>query len=142
MADEEKELSQEAEKVEAPSSDKPTTQEPEASAAPEEATEKSPNALAEKRGRMVASGLIAAVVLSLIAVLVAGIFQFGSKFLAPCPADLPVNDPAPVLWKAMTDERVPQQSLGVGQSVSGQVKLKAPVAAAESTTDAATGQNK
>jgi hypothetical protein len=142
MADEEKELSQQAEKLEAPSSDETTTQEPETPAVPEMASEEPPNGLAEKRGRMVASGLIAAVVLSLIAVLVAGIFQFGTKFLAPCPADLPVNDPAPVLWKAMTAENVPQQSLGVAQTVSGQVKLKGPVAAAESAVEAAPGERK
>lgn len=142
MADDEKEFSKEAEKVESPSGEESTTQEPEAPEAHEAAAEKVPNGLAEKRGRMVASGLIAAVVLSLVAVLVAGIFQLGSKFLAPCPADLPVNDPSPILWKALTAESVPQQSLGVAKNVSGQVRLKGSIAAGESKTDAATGQNK
>jgi len=54
----------------------------------------------ETRGRMIRAGLIATVILSGIAVLVAGIFQLTSRWLIPCPTDLPVNDPAPILWNA------------------------------------------
>ncbi len=60
------------------------------------------NHLAAKRGRMVATGLVTAVILTFIAVIVAGIFQITSRLLIPCPVDLPVNDPAPILWRNIT----------------------------------------
>ncbi|MBI4963391.1 MAG: hypothetical protein HY913_08940 [Desulfomonile tiedjei] len=67
----------------------------------------------EKRGRMVVAGLVATVVVSFVALLVAAIFQVTSRWLVPCPTDLPVNDPAPILWKAMLSEKVPPYQLGV-----------------------------
>jgi hypothetical protein len=68
---------------------------------------------AEKGGRMVVAGLVAAVVVSLIALLVVAIFQITSRWLVTCPTDLPVNDPAPILWKAMVSENMPPHKLGV-----------------------------
>ena len=73
---------------------------------------------------MVATGLVTAVILSLIAVIVAGIFQITSRLLIPCPTDLPVNDPAPILWKNMTSQQVTPQPLGISDKISGEVKLK------------------
>jgi len=68
---------------------------------------------AEKRGRMVVAGLVATVVVSFIALLVAAIFQVTSRWLITCPTDLPVNDPAPILWKAMVSESATPFRLGV-----------------------------
>jgi hypothetical protein len=71
------------------------------------------NHIAEKRGRMVVAGIIAAIVLSIIAVIVAGIFHFTSKLLIGCPTDLPVNDPAPKLWSLIVSEKTVNMPLGV-----------------------------
>jgi hypothetical protein len=84
---------------------------------------------AQKRGRMIAGGLVTAVVVSLIAVLVAGIFQFSSKWLRPCPTELPVNDPSPKLWQEMVAQKVTIQAIGVPERVRAETQLKksAPV---------------
>lgn len=94
------------------------------------------NHLAAKRGRMVATGLGAAVILSVIAVIVAGIFQVTSKLLIECPTDLPVNDPAPILWRNIVSPQATQQSLGISDKIAGEVKLKeASAAPAETETE-------
>jgi hypothetical protein len=94
------------------------------------------NHLAAKRGRMVATGLVTAVILSIIAVIVAGIFQFTSRLLIPCPTDLPVNDPAPILWRSITAPQLGPQSLGISDKIAGEVKLKeASASPAESETE-------
>ena len=124
MGDEEKDIllnsdATEAKSIEAPAADEsvePPTEEEKPAVQAEELT--------VRRGRMVATGLVTAVVLSLIAVIVAGIFQVTSKLMAPCPTDLPVNDPAPILWKSMTSQQVTAQPLGISEKISGEVKLK------------------
>ena len=94
------------------------------------------NHLAAKRGRMVATGLVTAVILTVIAVIVAGIFQITSRLLIQCPVDLPVNDPAPILWRNITAPQVGPQSLGISDKIAGEVKLKeASAAPAESETE-------
>jgi hypothetical protein len=103
-------------------------EEPAADESEEPPTEEKPavqvEELAVRRGRMVATGLVTAVILSLIAVIVAGIFQVTSKLMTPCPTDLPVNDPAPILWNNMTSQQVTAQPLGISDKMSGEVKLK------------------
>lgn len=90
---------------------------------PEEARPKA-DILNGKRGRMVAAGLVATVAVALIALLVAAIFQVTSRWLITCPTDLPVNDPAPVLWKAMLSEKVGPYGLGVSGEVLKEAGLK------------------
>lgn len=79
----------------------------------------------ENQGRMIKAGLIAAIILSGIAVLVAGIFQLTSRWLITCPTDLPVNDPAPILWSDLISDRVTPTSLVVPKGVAMEVWLKA-----------------
>jgi hypothetical protein len=77
-----------------------------------------------KRGRMIAAGVAATVILSLIAILVAAIFQVTSKWLVVCPTDLPVNDPAPILWKTMVSESVTPFGLGVPEDILKEAGFK------------------
>ncbi len=85
------------------------------------------NHLAEKRGRMVAAGAVTAVILSAIAVLVAGVFHLTSRWITYCPKDLPVNDPAPILWKDLTADKEAASPLGVPESLTAQTGLKVAV---------------
>ena len=78
----------------------------------------------EKRGRMIMAGLVAAVILSLIAVVVAGIFQVTSRWLITCPTDLPVNDPAPILWQQLVSGTTASHPLGIAPSVESVTKFK------------------
>ncbi|MFH1115517.1 MAG: hypothetical protein V1792_16535 [Pseudomonadota bacterium] len=82
------------------------------------------NHIAQKRGRMVAAGFIASVILAVIAVTVAGIFQFTSGWLVKCPSDLPVNDPAPILWKDVESKEAKSAPLGVPEDLMKQVGWK------------------
>ena len=82
---------------------------------------------AEHRGSMIAAGLIAAVIVSGIAVLVAGIFHLTSRWLILCPTDLPVNDPAPILWSEMISDQTTAKSLGVHEKLVTEVRFKGPV---------------
>lgn len=82
------------------------------------------NALAEKRGRMVVAGATLVVILCLIAVLVAGIFQLTSRWLVKCPEDLPVNDPARVLWQKLETRKLADQTLGVPDALLTDTGLK------------------
>jgi hypothetical protein len=99
------------------------------------------NHLAAKRGRMVATGLVTAVILTVIAVVVAGIFQITSKLWVQCPTDLPVNDPAPILWNDIKSQQVKAQPLGVSEKIASEVKLK-EATPAESETEVKSGDNK
>ncbi|MBM3300688.1 MAG: hypothetical protein FJY85_12110 [Deltaproteobacteria bacterium] len=90
------------------------------------AKEEPGNHLAEKRGRLVMAGLLGAVVLSLVAILVAGIFQLTTRWLVRCPADLSVNDPAPVLWRAIESGQEATASLGVPKELADQVSWRGP----------------
>jgi len=74
--------------------------------------------------RLIAAGLVATVVLSIVAVLVTGIFQVTSRWMKTCPTDLPVNDPAPVLWERIVSPEVKTQSSGVPAQLLEQTKLK------------------
>lgn len=85
---------------------------------------KAGNALAEKRGRMVVTGATLVVILCLIAVLVAGIFQLTSRWLVKCPEDLPVNDPARVLWQKLETPKLADQTLGVSDTLLTETGLK------------------
>ncbi len=90
---------------------------------PKEPTD-DPNELDAKRGRMVATGFITAVILSIVVVFVAGIFQISARLLAPSTVDLPINDPAPILWNSATAAQPSGQSLGVSEKIAPEVKLK------------------
>jgi len=80
--------------------------------------------LSEKRGRLVAAGMVATVVVALVALAVAGIVQLTSKWLVVCPTDLPVNDPAPILWKTVVTDDVKAQSLGVPGKLMAEARFK------------------
>jgi hypothetical protein len=102
-----------------------------AEAQPEPAPEPTPelravNHIAEKRGRMVAAGLIATVILSVIALGVSALFQLSSRWGAACPSDLPVNDPAPLLWKDLATGPDKSAPLGVSKNLMKEASWKAP----------------
>jgi hypothetical protein len=123
MEEEQKDLIQELEVQQ------PAEEAPEASAEQEGAVEKTEeeaptNHLAGKRGRMVAAGLIAAVILSAIAVVVAALFQVSSRWLLSCPSDLSVNDPAPTLWKNLTSSQDGSAPLGLPANLAKQAGWK------------------
>ncbi len=82
------------------------------------------NELDAKRGRMITTGFITAVILSIVVVFVAGIFQISARLLAPSTVDLPINDPAPILWNSATAPQPAVQSLGVSDKIAPEVKLK------------------
>jgi hypothetical protein len=82
------------------------------------------NAGVQQRGRMVGAAMVVAVVVALIAVLVAGIFRLTSSWLVVCPGDVPVNDPAPVLWQKMEAASIEGQPLGVPEKVLGVAGFK------------------
>jgi hypothetical protein len=92
---------------------------------------------------MITGGLVTAVIVSLIAVLVAGIFQFSSKWLRPCPTDLPVNDPSPKLWQEVVSQKIANQSLGVPETIKAEAQFKKSAPASnESDTGAEENQAK
>jgi hypothetical protein len=126
---EEKNSSLEPEVPETAAEDKPEQQQITAEEAEEEQQVQEAVSQAQKRGRMIAGGLVTAVIVSLIAVLVAGIFQVSSRWLRPCSTDLPVNDPSPKLWQEMVSQNVTIQTLGVPETVSTEAQFKgsAPV---------------
>jgi hypothetical protein len=82
------------------------------------------NHKAEKRGRLVMAGLIATATVSIIALGVAGVVQLTSRWLTVCPTDLPVNDPAPILWKTVTADQIKAQPLGVPERIAGEARFK------------------
>lgn len=84
------------------------------------------NGLAEKRGRMVVAGVLAAIILSVVAVVVAGVFQLTAKGMVLCPKELPVNDPARVLWQEVVSQQSVTKPLGVPETLLSQTKLKGP----------------
>ncbi|MBI5248913.1 MAG: hypothetical protein HY912_05410 [Desulfomonile tiedjei] len=84
------------------------------------------NSVAEKRGRMVATGVIAAAILSVIAVVVSGIFQLTAKWMIVCPTDLPINDPAKVLWQEVVSEKDQSKTLGVSGALVQETRFKGP----------------
>ncbi|MCX5861502.1 MAG: hypothetical protein WCG29_00515 [Desulfomonile sp.] len=78
----------------------------------------------DKRGRVVVAGLMATVILAVVALLVAGIFQLTTRWLIVCPKELPVNDPAPVLWKDVVSDKVSPKTLGVPGKLLTEAGLK------------------
>ena len=82
------------------------------------------NSIAEKRGRMITAGVVLAVILAVIAVLVAGIFQLTSRWLIACPSDLPINEPAPILWQKVENPKLGNQALGVAKKLVSEVEFK------------------
>jgi len=78
----------------------------------------------DRRGRMITAGLLATVVLAVIAILVSGIFQLTSRWLIVCPRDLPVNDPAPILWQDVLSQEPTSAKLGVPKMVASQAGFK------------------
>ena len=137
MGEEEKNSSPNIEAIEASTEDRPEVQHTAAETTPENEAAQAQVVLNHKRGRMITAGLVTAVIVSLIAVLVAGMFQFGLWWLKPCPTDLPVNDPSPKLWQEMVSQNVTIQGLGVPESVRAEAQFKqsAPVQK-ESSSDA------
>ena len=129
MGEEEKNSSPNIEAIEAAAEDRPEEQHTAAETSPEDEPVLAQASLNHKRGRMIAGGLVTAVVVTLVVVLVAGIFQLSSKWLRPCPAELPVNDPSPKLWQEMVSQKVTIQGLGVPEKVRAETQLKkvAPV---------------
>jgi len=93
------------------------------------------NHIARKRGRMVAAGLIASVILAVVAMTVAGIFQLTSGRLIKCPSDLPVNDPAPILWKDVESKEVKSTSLGVPEELLKHAGWRGSPAAKETSSE-------
>lgn len=81
--------------------------------------------LITKRGRLITSALLVTIILTFIAVAVAGIFQMTVKFMQVCPAELPVNDPAPVLWNDITSEKAVKAITGVPEKLKQETALKA-----------------
>ena len=70
------------------------------------------------------AGVVLAVILSVIAVFVAAVFQLTARFIAHCPSDLKVNDPAPILWKKMETADLGKQPLGVAGKVLSEARFK------------------
>jgi hypothetical protein len=78
----------------------------------------------EKKGRLIGAALIATVVVSFLALAVAGVVQLTTRWMITCPTDLPVNDPEPVLWSAATSPDVKAQPLGVAEKILEQSRFK------------------
>ena len=121
MAEEEKDIQTAVETSEA--EEEPQDQ-PIDMAVAEAGPEHPENEVTEKRGRLVAAGLIAAAVISVISVLVAGIFQLTIKWMTVCPTELPVNDPAKVLWQEVVSEMDMSKPLGVSGPLVAETKFK------------------
>ena len=79
----------------------------------------------EKRSRIITSALMATIIMTLIAVAVAGVFQLTGMFMRICPAELPVNDPSPVLWNDTTSDKPVTAALGVPDKLKQETALKA-----------------
>jgi hypothetical protein len=90
-----------------------------------EAPQKPPtNGLAEKRGRMIVAGMLVAIIVSVIVVVVAGVFQLTYRGMVLCPKELPVNDPARVLWQELVLQQDARKPLGVPETLLSETKLK------------------
>jgi hypothetical protein len=137
MGEEEKNSYPNIEAIEASAEDRPEVQHTATETTPENKAAQAQVVLNHKRGRMITAGVVTAVIVSFIAVLVAGVFQFSLWWLKPCPTDLPVNDPSPKLWHEMVSQKVTIQSLGVPESARAEAQFKqsAPVQK-ESSSDA------
>lgn len=90
----------------------------------EEAAKTETDTCTETPCRIILTGVFTAAILAVIAVLVGGIFQITSSWLTACPHDLPVNDPAPVLWQHMTSSQPAPASTGVPAAIALQAQFK------------------
>ncbi|MFH0960194.1 MAG: hypothetical protein V1897_15985 [Pseudomonadota bacterium] len=90
----------------------------------EEAESKHRNDSSAKRSRIITSALMATIIMTLIAVAVAGVFQLTASFMRICPSELPVNDPSPVLWNDMTSDKPVTAILGVPDKLKQETALK------------------
>jgi hypothetical protein len=77
-----------------------------------------------KRGKMITSTLVTTIIITFIAIAVAGVFQFTGWFLRVCPQELPVNDPSPILWKDVTSDKPVNATLGVPDKLKQETALK------------------
>lgn len=121
MGDEEKEIQK---PIETEAVKEPAEEQPDETSKAEGAEEAYQNHVAEKRGRMVATGLIAGVIMSVIAFVVAVGFQTTAKYMTVCPTDLPVNDPAKVLWQEIIAEKNGSKTLGVSEPLVMETRFK------------------
>jgi hypothetical protein len=98
------------------------------------------NGLAQKRGRIIVAGALTAVLLSVVAVAVAGIFGATSHWMKTCPTDLPLNDPARELSQQLVAEKTASRSLGVSGRIAEEARFKSAGSALENeTTDTGKG---
>lgn len=77
-----------------------------------------------KKGRLIVAGIVATVIVSFLALAVAGVVQLTSRWMVVCPTDLPVNEPAPILWKAAVSRDVAAQPLGGPEKILEQAQFK------------------
>lgn len=82
------------------------------------------NDLNLKRGKMITSTLVTTIIITFIAIAVAGLFQLTGWFLRVCPQELPVNDPSPILWKDVTSDKPVNAILGVPDKLKQETALK------------------
>jgi hypothetical protein len=133
---------------EIPASSQPRESEPQAEQLPVEAAEIKREIKSEepkngephpRKGRLIVAGLVATSVAAIIVVVVAAFFQISAIWLKRCPAELPVNDPAPILWSDITSEKPRPQALGPEDLVKN-ARLKLPVQSPEETAEAEKGR--
>lgn len=122
MTDEEK--TPDVDRPETPVEEAPTPEIEAECAAAEEAPKVDHAPREERHGRLIAAGIVAAVIVSAVAIAVAGIFQLTSKWLFACPWDMTVNGPAPVLWNEVASDKVTQHPLGVPEQLARITKFK------------------
>ena len=85
------------------------------------------NDVNSKRGKMITSTLVTTIIITFVAIAVAGVFQLTGWFLRVCPQELPVNDPSPILWKDVTCEKPVNATLGVPDKLKQETALKSLV---------------
>jgi hypothetical protein len=77
----------------------------------------------ELKARLIMGGLVAAALVSVVAVLVAGIFQLSTLWLS-CKPNLPVSDPARAHWNELISEKITTANTGVPKKLEDLVKLR------------------
>ena len=80
-----------------------------------------------KRGRMITAALVATIVITFIAVMVAGVFELTGRFLRECPRELRVNDPSPILWNDIVSANSTKAGLGVPEKLKQETALKSSI---------------
>lgn len=82
------------------------------------------NHVLDKRSRLISASLMTVMIVSLVSVFVFGIFHVTGRLWKVCPAEIPINDPAPVLWQDIISEQIKSAKLGVPDKIND-VYLKA-----------------